>query len=180
MPSRKYHSVMDRDAYPSELKDRFILRLPEGMRERVADEAKSHGRSMNAEFVARLQASFDPAPSSADGATAQELADSRAQTIKSMAHLQRSLCESVLRLFATLQPRDQSDRGFREVVGMAEGLLEGTEASDFLLAKADLMETNPALAQFLEATAAEAERDKLGGRVRVTSQRPRRTSAAKR
>lgn len=160
--------------------DKYIVRFPDGMRDRIAEAAKQNNRSMNAEVVARLQASFDPAPS-ADGSAAQELAASREQTIKSMAHLQRSLCESVLRLFATLPPREQSDRGFREVVGMAEGLLEGTEASDYLLAKADLMEVNPALAAFLEATAAEVvERAKMGGRVRVASQRPRRTNAVKR
>lgn len=166
---------MDRNAYPSELKDRFILRLPEGMRDRIAEEAKAHSRSMNAEFVARLQASFDPAPS-VDGAAAQELADSRAQTIAAMTHLQKTLCASVLQLFVTLPAKAQADRGFREVVGMAEALL-GTEAGDFLRGRADMLEANPGLAQLMQATLVEAERT---ARVRVTSQRPRRTNSAKR
>lgn len=41
--------------------DKFMLRLPDGMRGRVATSAKAAGRSMNAEIVARLQQSFDNA-----------------------------------------------------------------------------------------------------------------------
>ena len=39
--------------------DKFMLRLPEGMRDRIAEAAKANGRSMNAEIVARLHASFE-------------------------------------------------------------------------------------------------------------------------
>ena len=38
--------------------DAFNLRLPDGMRGRIHDEAKRNGRSANAEIVARLDASF--------------------------------------------------------------------------------------------------------------------------
>lgn len=44
--------------------DRFIVRLPEGMRDQLSASAKESGRSMNAEVVARLQASYEPALSS--------------------------------------------------------------------------------------------------------------------
>lgn len=37
--------------------DKFILRLPDGMRSEIAAEAKANGRSMNAEIVARIEAS---------------------------------------------------------------------------------------------------------------------------
>ena len=40
--------------------DKFMLRFPEGMREKIAIAADQHGRSMNAEIVQRLQDSFDP------------------------------------------------------------------------------------------------------------------------
>jgi hypothetical protein len=40
--------------------DKFIVRLPEGMRDRIAQAAEEHGNSMNAEVVARLESSFDP------------------------------------------------------------------------------------------------------------------------
>jgi plasmid stability protein len=44
--------------------DRFIVRLPDGMRDRLSASARESGRSMNAEVVARLQASYEPALSS--------------------------------------------------------------------------------------------------------------------
>lgn len=38
--------------------DKFVLRLPDGMRERIAEEAKKNSRSMNSEIVARLEVSL--------------------------------------------------------------------------------------------------------------------------
>jgi ERCC4-type nuclease len=43
---------------PSNVADKFMLRLPNGMRDRIAEAAKSRKRSMNAEIVARLEESF--------------------------------------------------------------------------------------------------------------------------
>lgn len=42
--------------------EKMMLRLPPGMRERIAEAATASGRSMNAEVIARLQTSFE-APS---------------------------------------------------------------------------------------------------------------------
>ena len=39
--------------------EKFNLRLPADMRERIKREAKKAGRSMNTEIVTRLAASFD-------------------------------------------------------------------------------------------------------------------------
>ncbi|SDR18104.1 Arc family DNA-binding protein [Paraburkholderia tuberum] len=50
---------MDKKPYPSETQERFIVRLPDGMRDKIAAAAKASGRSMNAEIVARLQESFE-------------------------------------------------------------------------------------------------------------------------
>ncbi len=44
---------------PSRTADQFVIRLPEGMRDRVAAAAKANGRSMNAEIVAILAAGLD-------------------------------------------------------------------------------------------------------------------------
>jgi hypothetical protein len=41
--------------------DKFMLRLPDGLRGKVAAAAKDNKRSVNAEFVARIEASFLPA-----------------------------------------------------------------------------------------------------------------------
>ncbi|MDE1139988.1 MAG: Arc family DNA-binding protein [Paraburkholderia tropica] len=45
---------------PSRTADQFVVRFPDGMRARIADEAKKNNRSMNAEIVARLEESFTP------------------------------------------------------------------------------------------------------------------------
>lgn len=43
------------------LQDKFMLRLPDGMRDRIKAEADKHGRSMNAEIVSALEEKY-PAP----------------------------------------------------------------------------------------------------------------------
>ena len=50
--------MADRSQYPSEQADKYLLRLPDGMREQIAEAARENKRSMNAEIVARLEASF--------------------------------------------------------------------------------------------------------------------------
>ncbi|WP_084811233.1 Arc family DNA-binding protein [Ensifer sp. BR816] len=45
---------------PSDLADKFMLRLPPGMREQLKEWANAEGRSMNAEIIHRLQQSFEP------------------------------------------------------------------------------------------------------------------------
>ncbi|MGM4980621.1 Arc family DNA-binding protein [Rhizobium sp. 11_C7_N12_5] len=47
------------DLKPGRGSDQFPLRLPEGMRDRIKDEAAKSGRSMNAEIVHRLANSLD-------------------------------------------------------------------------------------------------------------------------
>lgn len=49
---------MAKDPYPSETADRYIVRFPPGMRERLKEAAERHNRSMNAEIVNRLANSF--------------------------------------------------------------------------------------------------------------------------
>lgn len=57
--------------------DKYIVRFPAGMRDRIAEAAKANNRSMNAEIVSRLEASFEHPPGSAETAApevTQELA----------------------------------------------------------------------------------------------------------
>lgn len=49
--------------FPSQTMDRFIVRLPDGLRDRIAAAAKENGRSMNAEIV-RVLETYYPAPPS--------------------------------------------------------------------------------------------------------------------
>lgn len=44
--------------YTSRTADKFVVRLPDGMRERVAEVARKNHRSMNSEIIARLDESM--------------------------------------------------------------------------------------------------------------------------
>lgn len=45
-------------AYTSRTADKFVVRLPNGMRDRIAEVARTQHRSMNSEIVARLESSL--------------------------------------------------------------------------------------------------------------------------
>ncbi|WUR14713.1 Arc family DNA-binding protein [[Empedobacter] haloabium] len=49
--------------------DKYIVRLPDGMREKISEIAKSNKRSMNAEIVSMLQQAMDDRASSVAGAS---------------------------------------------------------------------------------------------------------------
>jgi predicted house-cleaning noncanonical NTP pyrophosphatase (MazG superfamily) len=68
----EYHSGMSKELPPSRTAEQFVVRFPDGMRDRIAEAAKESGRSMNAEIVLRLQRSFDTTT-----ATTAELDDLR-------------------------------------------------------------------------------------------------------
>lgn len=46
---------MARNPFPSETQERFIVRMPDGLRDRIAAAAKRNGRSMNSEIVSVLE-----------------------------------------------------------------------------------------------------------------------------
>jgi Arc-like DNA binding domain len=46
--------------FPSRGLDKFVLRLPEGMRDKIGAAARANKRAMNAEIIQRLEASFSP------------------------------------------------------------------------------------------------------------------------
>jgi hypothetical protein len=45
-------------SYSSRTADKFVVRLPEGMRDHIADVARNHHRSMNSEIISRLEQSL--------------------------------------------------------------------------------------------------------------------------
>lgn len=49
-----------------QFKDRYMLRLPDGMRDRIKAAAEANNRSMNAEIVAALEKAFPPATTTTD------------------------------------------------------------------------------------------------------------------
>lgn len=52
---------MAKPQYPSEKLDQYMLRMPDGMRDRIKAAAEANNRSMNAEIVATLEDAY-PAP----------------------------------------------------------------------------------------------------------------------
>ena len=48
--------------YPSKQLEQFVVRLPDGMRDRVKDAAARNNRSMNAEIVATLEEKYPDMP----------------------------------------------------------------------------------------------------------------------
>ena len=53
--------MSEKDKYPSELAERFQIRLPPGLRDRIKAAAEANSRSMNTEIVVALEDAFpDP------------------------------------------------------------------------------------------------------------------------
>jgi hypothetical protein len=52
---------MKKPVYPSDKQDQYMVRFPEGMRDRIKVAAEVSGRSMNSEIVQRLAWSFETA-----------------------------------------------------------------------------------------------------------------------
>lgn len=50
--------MIDKTAFPSDTADKVLVRMPDGMRDQLKAAAKASNRTMNAEIIARLQASF--------------------------------------------------------------------------------------------------------------------------
>ncbi len=50
--------MTEKNLYPSDQADKVLVRMPDGMRDRLKEVAKSNNRTLNAEIVARLERSF--------------------------------------------------------------------------------------------------------------------------
>lgn len=49
----------NKDAFPSDVADKVLVRMPDGMRDKLKAAAKASKRTMNAEIVARLEESLE-------------------------------------------------------------------------------------------------------------------------
>ncbi|MGE6213082.1 Arc family DNA-binding protein [Comamonas aquatica] len=50
--------MAEKNLYPSDQADKVLVRMPDGMRDRLKEVAKANNRTLNAEIVARLEQSF--------------------------------------------------------------------------------------------------------------------------
>jgi hypothetical protein len=64
--------------------DKFMLRFPDGMRDKIREAAENNGRSMNTEIVARLEASFAASDLNVDKAVQQVVDSTIEKTIEAM------------------------------------------------------------------------------------------------
>jgi hypothetical protein len=74
--------------------DKFIVRFPDGMRERIAEEAKANNRTMNAEVVARLTESLNSKPST-------DIAPALARLDRDLARLEMEKTTTLIHLLIT-------------------------------------------------------------------------------
>lgn len=51
---------MAKKEFPSDKLDQYIVRFPNGLRDRIKEAAAANNRSMNAEIISRLEDSFAP------------------------------------------------------------------------------------------------------------------------
>jgi len=72
---------MARGDFPSSKQDQFVLRFPDGMRDKIKHAAAENGRSMNAEVVDRLERSFRPDARSLSDLLAAEFKASDKETV---------------------------------------------------------------------------------------------------
>lgn len=55
----KSETALEPGSNDSRTADKFVVRLPDGLRERISEKAKANHRSMNNEIVARIDGSLD-------------------------------------------------------------------------------------------------------------------------
>lgn len=67
--------------------DKYIVRFPDGMRDRITEAAKSSGRSINGEILARLQQTFEPSIQAS-------ILEQRVKSLEVVAEAYRSSAES--------------------------------------------------------------------------------------
>ena len=78
------------------LNAQYNLRLPDDLKEKVAQSAKEHNRSMNADIVARLEESFEPEVKVSETLEFQLMMQSYLEQAKQIKELKEML-EKVLR-----------------------------------------------------------------------------------
>jgi len=64
-----------------QLADKYVLRMPDGMRDKLAALAKANNRSMNAEVIELLQQAMEARTSAAPGINVNALADTIADRV---------------------------------------------------------------------------------------------------
>ncbi|ORL64402.1 Arc family DNA-binding protein [Pseudomonas putida] len=111
--------------------DKFVIRLPDGMRDRIAEVARDRHRSMNSEIIARLEQSMDADGTPADsvGSVAVYLPESLKAEIERLAlGNDRSLHGEVLYRLKRLGTMDQLADEQGRMIGILQRRIEELES----------------------------------------------------
>ncbi len=104
---KKWPSAIKSVKMPSELPvhalDKFVLRLPEGMRDKIGAVARVNKRTMNAEIVTRLENSFLDAERPAAAVTASNL-DANISDLRDQVRLLTSAIADIRALLIGQEP----------------------------------------------------------------------------
>ena len=99
--------------YSSRTADKFVVRLPDGMRERIADVAKNHHRSMNSEIIARLEQSLEREDDLRDDLATRldspELSTHERELLQRFRHLTRRQQNALIALIAQDSEMNSND-----------------------------------------------------------------------
>jgi len=123
MLSCHYSLVMEDKRYPSHTLDKFQLRFPDGMRDRIKQAAEESGRSMNAEIIHRLEQSFESSGVPMDELPTPEQAREQAEKARASLQVQfRSFIRRELRsaIERGLDSADIDLHGFFDVESMED------------------------------------------------------------
>ena len=117
---------MEEKRYPSHTLDKFQLRFPDGMRDRIKQAAEDSGRSMNAEIIHRLEQSLtDGTPGTHDELPTAEEAKKRS------AH-SRIVLHKAVRKFFIEEITEAIERGSSSLSVDIEEYLGGDDTNDDL------------------------------------------------
>ncbi|SBW84434.1 Conserved hypothetical protein [Pseudomonas veronii 1YdBTEX2] len=90
--------------FNSRTADKFVVRLPEGMRDQISDVSKVHHRSMNSEIIARLEISLaEESQAAAVQVDSASLTGSEMRLLKAFRNLHGQHQKAILELM-TVRP----------------------------------------------------------------------------
>ena len=110
--------------------EKYIVRFPEGMRDRIAEAARANGRSMNAEIVARLESTFKEHDTMLEMA---RLHGALTGTKEAFAVVVDEATKQIFSLSSAGKKAqdllDEYRKAFAEVVVLAQGLAQGSSVN---------------------------------------------------
>ena len=132
--------------FPSRGLDKFVLRLPDGMRDKISVAARAYKRTMNAEIIQRLEASFAPIneplfvinKNTAEADMVWELRDSMQSFQAEVAELRANLMKAI---DDKADPETAGVPDFTDIKGMA--ILETRRIVGELLESVEAMIKSP-------------------------------------